>query len=161
MLDDTAAQNFMPLDMLPGEVYPHAWWRHRLPDDRQRVDAIAQESLRGGRAYYEVEFRCRRRDGAIRWFAEQVFVERRSQRAWHLIGVAIDITDRKQMEAALRASEERFRAIFEQVAVGLAHVGLDGRWLMVNQRLCDIVGYTQGELLSTTFKAITQSARML
>jgi two-component system cell cycle sensor histidine kinase/response regulator CckA len=155
MLDEAAAQNFMPLDMLPGEVYPHAWWRHRLPDDRQRVDAIANEALRGGRSYYEAEFRCQRRDGAIRWFAEHVFVERRGQRAWHLVGVATDITDRKEMEAALRTSEERFRAIFEQVAVGLAHVGLDGRWLMANQRLCDIVGYRHGELLRTTFQAIT------
>ncbi len=155
MSDEAAAQNFMPLDMLPGEVYPHAWWRHRLPDDRQRVDAIANEALRGGRAHYEAEFRCQRRDGAIRWFAEHVFVERRGLRAWHLIGVATDITDRKEMEAALRTSEERFRAIFEQVAVGLAHVGLDGRWLMANQRLCDIVGYRHAELLTTTFQAIT------
>jgi len=155
MLDDAAAQSFMPLDMLPGEVYPHAWWRHRLPDDRQRVDVIANESLRGGQPYYEVEFRCQRRDGVIRWFAEQVFVERRGQRVWHLVGVAIDITDRKYMEAALRTSEQRFRAIFEQVAVGIAHVGLDGRWLLVNQRLCDIVRYTQAELLTTSFQAIT------
>jgi PAS domain S-box-containing protein len=55
----------------------------------------------------------------------------------------------------LRENEERFRATFEQAAVGIAHVALDGRWLRVNQRLCDIVGYPREELLQKTFKDIT------
>jgi two-component system, cell cycle sensor histidine kinase and response regulator CckA len=56
---------------------------------------------------------------------------------------------------ALEHSEERFRATFEQAAVGIAHVAPDGRWLEVNQRLCDIVGYTREELLAITFQHIT------
>src|ERR671932_1553188 len=63
--------------------------------------------------------------------------------------------ERKRVEEALRESEERFRATFEQAAVGIAHVGVDGRWLRVNQRLCEIVGYTQDELLEKTFQDIT------
>ena len=55
----------------------------------------------------------------------------------------------------LRRSEERFRATFEQAAVGIAHVGLGGEWLRVNQKLCDIVGYTPEELLERTFQDIT------
>jgi PAS domain S-box-containing protein len=66
-----------------------------------------------------------------------------------------DITERKEAEYRLRESEERFRATFEQAAVGVAHVGPDGRWLRVNQRLCDIVGYTREELLQKTFQEIT------
>ncbi len=64
------------------------------------------------------------------------------------------------MEQAVRSlhdSEKRFRAAFEQAAVGIAHVGTDGRWLRVNQKLCDIVGYTRGELLSLTFQDITHA----
>jgi two-component system, cell cycle sensor histidine kinase and response regulator CckA len=56
---------------------------------------------------------------------------------------------------ALHDSQEGFRATFEQAAVGLAHVGLDGRWLRVNQKLCDIVGYSRDELLQRTFQDIT------
>jgi PAS domain S-box-containing protein len=52
-------------------------------------------------------------------------------------------------------NEERFRATFEQAAVGIAHVGFDGRWLRVNQKLCDIVGYSREELLQKTFLEIT------
>ena len=56
-----------------------------------------------------------------------------------------------------RDPEIRFRATFENAAVGIAHVGLDGSWLAVNDRLCDIVGYTREELLELTFQDITHA----
>jgi len=56
---------------------------------------------------------------------------------------------------AIRDGEARFRATFENAAVGIAHVAPDGHWLEVNQRLCDIVGYTREELLTKTFKDLT------
>jgi two-component system cell cycle sensor histidine kinase/response regulator CckA len=71
------------------------------------------------------------------------------------IGAIEDSTERKQAEKALRESEERFRAIFEHAAVGIALVALDGRWLMVNQTLCDILGYTEAELIERTFQEVT------
>lgn len=52
-------------------------------------------------------------------------------------------------------NEEKFRSIFEQAAVGIARVAPDGSWLEVNQRLCDIVGYSKAELLTRTFQDIT------
>jgi PAS domain S-box-containing protein len=58
-------------------------------------------------------------------------------------------------EGRLLESEERFKAAFEQAAVGMAYVGVDGRWLRVNQKLCDIVGYPREELLSLRFQDIT------
>jgi PAS domain S-box-containing protein len=64
-------------------------------------------------------------------------------------------TERKRAEEALRESEERFRATFEQAAVGISHNSLDGRWLRVNQKLCEIIGYSREELLEKTFQDIT------
>jgi len=55
----------------------------------------------------------------------------------------------------LRDSGARFRATFENAAVGIARVAQDGCWLEVNQRLCDIVGYTRKELMTKTFGDIT------
>ncbi|MDE2299925.1 MAG: PAS domain S-box protein, partial [Burkholderiales bacterium] len=57
--------------------------------------------------------------------------------------------------ARLQRSESRFEATFEQAAVGIALVAPDGRWLRVNRRLCEIVGYSPDELLATTFQQIT------
>jgi PAS domain S-box-containing protein len=66
-----------------------------------------------------------------------------------------DITDRKQAEVALLESEARFQQAFQYAAIGMALVALDGRWLQVNHSLCEIVGYSEQELLNTNFQAIT------
>lgn len=60
-----------------------------------------------------------------------------------------------QALAALEESEERFRATFDQAAVGVAHVATDGRWLRVNRRLCGILGYSREELLQMRFHDVT------
>jgi PAS domain S-box-containing protein len=64
---------------------------------------------------------------------------------------------RQRADRVLRESEEVSRATFEQAAVGIAHVGIDGRWLRVNDKLCAIVGYPREELLQLTFQDITHS----
>jgi PAS domain S-box-containing protein len=52
-------------------------------------------------------------------------------------------------------SEERFSSVFEDAAVGMALVSLDGRWRKVNQALCNLLGYSAKELSETTFQDIT------
>ncbi len=69
--------------------------------------------------------------------------------------IAIDISGEKAAQAALRESELRFRGTFENAAVGIAHVNVEGRWLRVNERLLDIVGYARAELVQMTFQDIT------
>src|SRR5262245_6047522 len=65
------------------------------------------------------------------------------------------LRERQKNIEAPRDSEARFRAIFENAAVGIARVAPDGRWVEVNQRLCDIVGYDREELMTKTFADIT------
>jgi PAS domain S-box-containing protein len=69
--------------------------------------------------------------------------------------VAADISENKLAAAALKETEEQFRATFEQAAVGIVHNTITGCWLQVNQRFCDIVGYTREEILERTFEDIT------
>ncbi|MCC5629280.1 PAS domain S-box protein [Nostoc sphaeroides CHAB 2801] len=74
------------------------------------------------------------------------------------IGIGIilaEVTAAKQTEVALRESEERFRAMFNQAAVGITLVALDGRFLQVNPALCEITGYSHEELIQLNFQDIT------
>ncbi|AFY34389.1 PAS domain S-box protein [Calothrix sp. PCC 7507] len=67
----------------------------------------------------------------------------------------LDMTERHQAEDALRESEERFRAMFNQAAVGISLVGLDGQFLQINRALCEITGYSAAELMQMNFREIT------
>ncbi len=78
-----------------------------------------------------------------------------TQQPLGLATVTRDIRDRKQAELALRDSEERFRATFEQAAVGMIQANLDGQFVRVNQKFCDIVGYSEAELFLKHFGDIT------
>lgn len=66
-----------------------------------------------------------------------------------------DITDRKKTEHALRASEKSFRGIIEYAPIGMTIVSLEGKFIKVNQSLCNIVGYDNDELIKLTFQEIT------
>ena len=72
-----------------------------------------------------------------------------------LLGAIVDITARKQAEASLLESERRFRRTFELAGSGVAHIGMDRRFLRVNRRLCEILGYPQDELLRLTGRQIS------
>ena len=62
---------------------------------------------------------------------------------------------RLQSENALRDGEERYSLTFDHAPSGIAHTALDGRFLMVNRRLCEILGYPEAELLQKRFPEIT------
>lgn len=66
-----------------------------------------------------------------------------------------DITQRKLAEEALSESERKFRATFEQAAVGIVHTSIDGDWILVNQKFCDIVGFANQELINLNHKQLT------
>ncbi|HJR81266.1 MAG TPA: PAS domain S-box protein [Anaerolineales bacterium] len=71
------------------------------------------------------------------------------------INCLYDITERKQAEKALRESEEWFRAIVNQATAGIVRKGVDGRLMFVNQAFCDMLGYSQAELLTKTIWELT------
>jgi PAS domain S-box-containing protein len=71
-----------------------------------------------------------------------------------LAGRLADILDVLAVRRALTESEERFRATFEQAAVGICQLDARGRFLRVNRKLCDTLGYTQAELLVRTCRGL-------
>lgn len=72
-----------------------------------------------------------------------------------IVGLGLDITARREAEGTSRRNESRFRAAFEQAAVGMAEVDLAGRFTRVNDRYASIVGRSREELLDCSFQQIT------
>jgi two-component system sensor histidine kinase/response regulator len=103
---------------------------------------------------FAVETRNRRKDGSLFPVEVRGRPFREGGRRF-AVSLARDITDRKKAEDALRESEERFRGTFENAAVGIVHLDLQGRFLRVNERFCGIIGYTREELLTKSFRDIT------
>jgi len=73
---------------------------------------------------------------------------------WQQQSLRIALNELSQVRA-LETAERRFRATFEQVAVGIAHVTPSGHWMRFNQRLCEIVGYGRMDLMEQTFRDLT------
>lgn len=65
------------------------------------------------------------------------------------------IQDMRDVTVAANNGQARFRGTFENAAVGIAHIGIDGKWLRVNQAFCDFTGYTREELLHMSYADVT------
>ncbi|MBJ6725766.1 PAS domain-containing sensor histidine kinase [Geomesophilobacter sediminis] len=115
-------------------------------EDRAAVREQLESSLQHPDVVYRWEFRKIRKDGTVLWVEETVQGIKSPEGELSLLVVCQNITARKRAEEKLRASEERFHAIFNLAAVGIAQVDLEGRWLLINQKLCDILGYPMDEL---------------
>jgi diguanylate cyclase (GGDEF)-like protein/PAS domain S-box-containing protein len=84
--------------------------------------------------------------------------EERLLRTMRVVGAQIgQFLSRKQAESALEESEARFRQTFELAASGIAQVDLGGRFIDVNRRLCEMLGYSEGELLGRSVKDISHA----
>jgi PAS domain S-box-containing protein len=112
------------------------------PDHRASTDKAMAAFLKDGDGVFELENRLRHRDGSDRWVLVRGTARRDATgKPVRFVGSIVDITQLKLTEQALRASEERFRGTFENAAVGVAHCDLDGRFLRVNRRTSEIVGW--------------------
>ncbi len=130
------------------EVTGDGWAELIHPEDRDRAVATFVDS-RNARKEFWMEYRLLRHDGEYRWLLDHGvprFTE--SSEFVGYIGSCIDITERLDIERELRASEERYRGIVDQTVAGVAEIALDNTFVTVNDRFCEIVGYTPRELLS-------------
>jgi PAS domain S-box-containing protein len=104
--------------------------------------------------YYEARFK--RKDGATIWGSLSCRrVCAADGRPLYTDGFLENITERKRAEMQLRDSEERYRATFDQAAVGMVHSAFGGRIIRCNKRYAEILGYAPEEVLNLTYQQIT------
>jgi diguanylate cyclase (GGDEF)-like protein/PAS domain S-box-containing protein len=125
------------------------------PDDMPRVRDLIAGMIGMPGAASSMELRLRHADGSWRWVETTCTNLLDDPAVGGIVFNSRDMTERKEAEEALKESEERFRSTFEEAAVGMAVSGLDGGFLQVNRSLCEMLGYSEEELLATTFLAIT------
>ena len=120
-----------------------------LVDERDRGQVGQYKLERVDNPLEYAEYRVRRADdGRLRWLARQGEVlPGATPGSRRYVGVCFDVTERKQMEQALRASEDRLAAIFGQAAVGMAELDLEGNYRRVNEALCRMLGRGAEQLL--------------
>jgi diguanylate cyclase (GGDEF)-like protein/PAS domain S-box-containing protein len=126
-----------------------------LPDDRPLIaDSGAERPRRMHR--YDAWYRIVRPDGEIRHVHGRRDVRRDARgRVTHLFGTTQDVTEQRQAEIARQEAQELFETAFSHAPIGMALIGLDGRWLKVNRAVCTITGWPERELLRRTFQDIT------
>ncbi len=128
--------------------------RQLYVDAEDRTEFVRRVRRDGSVSNFETRF-CRR-DGGTIWISMNARVlHDENGEPTGFEGTVQDISERKKAEESLRESEERFKSSFRDASIGMALVGLDGRWLQVNRALSEIVGYGEGELLQRTFQDIT------
>ncbi|MDA1192439.1 MAG: PAS domain S-box protein, partial [Candidatus Poribacteria bacterium] len=122
-VNEEAAQQLLPLDLLPGEAYLDAVHRNKTPVLRRRNAEQADTAVRRGDTHYSQEHAVADKFGEIRWFYEDVFIEPESQPGrWRLVGVATDITERKRAEEEVRRSQQRAE-LLNRISSGI-HFGM-------------------------------------
>jgi PAS domain S-box-containing protein len=133
---------------------PSFWADHIHPADRDRAIEYCVHCTQA-LEHHEFEYRMIAADGRVVWLRDFVTVMADSGQPTRLRGVMVDITARKQTEAALRDSEARFRTMFEWAAIGIALVDLSGHPIVSNPALEAMLGYSADELRHMTFAMFT------
>lgn len=124
------------------------------PDDREIWQNTVQVAI-AQRTCYRFDFRILQPDGSIRYVNVRGKVKCNEQgQVTQLFGTVLDITERKQTEEALRESEERLRQIFDQAPIGIVLSTTDRKLRQVNQAFCQMLGYTEAELMTLNYAEI-------
>lgn len=144
----------LTLEDVVGKPFWETYWWTISPATQDKLKKAIARAAQGEFIRYEVDVWGKDQQVITIDFSLKPIFDRNGEVIF-LIPEGRDISDRVKAEAKLKASEAKFRAIFEQAAVGIAHVGLDKKLLRVNQKFADILGYSTQELQQLSFDKIT------
>ena len=127
------------------------------PNDQAEIHRRIEKSLDpNGMGTFSMEHRIVRSDGSTRWINVGKSVRFENSRAARAVLAAVDITNRKLAEIAVARSEAEYRTLFEMAGMANGEARLDtGEIVRVNQKFCEMLGYTAGEVIGKTFLELT------
>ena len=126
------------------------------PDDREDYLASTEKALHTDVYRWTEEYRYLKSDGTYAYVKDKAVIIRNDEgKAIRMIGAMQDITKEKKLKDELQQSEEQFKGAFENSAVGMALINLDGYFIETNVRLCKIIGYSNQEMKHLKFQEIT------
>ncbi|WP_158752145.1 ABC transporter substrate binding protein [Acidobacterium sp. S8] len=139
----------IPADAYAGEI--EDFRRNIHPADRAMVSSVVADA-RQNRKPYAAEFRVVRSDGSVCWItARGKFYYADHNDAVRMLGMAVEITERKQMEEALKKSEKKFSMAFQESPMGLTLTSAkDSRYLDVNETFEQMTGWPRDEVIGKT-----------
>ncbi|MFV5685685.1 PAS domain S-box protein [Flavobacterium sp. GB2R13] len=125
------------------------------PEDREAYFESIKKSIGDGVYRWSHEYQYLKADGTYAYVNNKgVIIRNDAGRAIRVIGAMQDITKEKKLKDELQQSEEQFKSAFQHSAVGTALVNLEGYYIEINERLCEIFGYSNEELKSIKFQDI-------
>lgn len=139
------------------ELYrnPMAWAEAIHPDDQHAAHATFARQLQGERI--DSIYRIRTPNGQEKWIRDRAFpVRDRSGQLTRIVGLAEDISDRKLAEERLRASEERYRELFENASDLVYTFDLDLRITSLNRLAEQVIGYSRDEALQMNLRQLLE-----
>lgn len=139
-----------------GEVPDH--WRERIHgDDFESLASAFRSAAQLERPGFDAKFRVRAQNGDYRWVRTTVRALTRpdSRSEVRVIGTLRDVHAQELESQQTRLTREREQTVFRTLTTGLAMVSPEGQWLAVNQALCQMLGYSERDLASQRFQAIT------
>jgi len=128
----------------------HFWNEHLHPEDRDWAAEFSRYHIRQLKDH-EYEYRMIACDGSVKWFKDIVTLVSENNIALSLHGVLIDMTERKQTEAELMESKERYKTLVEQQSEMITRWKPDGTYTYVNEVFCNFFSKTKDELLGYTY----------
>ncbi len=124
------------------------------PDEAAEFLRILSSIRETGKSFGPYEAHIHHRNGTAGWVVATTFSIPMGEGRTTFVCMDVDITERKKAEEALRRSEERFLLAFENANIGVCLVDLHGRLMRVNEKMCEIFGYTKEELERMTVNDI-------
>lgn len=131
------------------------FWDFVHPQDKAVLEKAINDSFLEEKKF-DVEYRVLLKDGTENHIAAKGnIIYDEDTKTKEMVGIALNITKQKELEATLRESEKKFRSAMHDSAIGMSLVSVDGKFLDVNRALLDILGYEKAELLAMDVQSIT------